>query len=255
MTNEELAVKIQQGETDLYLQLWENVEKFVVMMAKRHHVLTDGRGGVEIEDLVQSGYLALVSAVNYFDASKGYSFLTFLGKRLKSEFSEAAGIRTERSRHDPLDRSLSLDCPISDEDDSITLFDYVEDPVDYEDQVIEKAWVEDLREALKKAISKIPEEQGEIIQLRYREGLSVEQTSKLKGIDGKTVRQLEGRALSSLRKPNIRGALERFVDDRTPFYLRGGVSAFKTEGTRPVEYIAIIRERLEDEYKQSIASI
>ena len=35
MTNEEMAVRIQQGETGLYSLLWERVEKLVTLLAGR----------------------------------------------------------------------------------------------------------------------------------------------------------------------------------------------------------------------------
>ena len=37
MTNEEMAVRIQQGETDLYSLLWEWVEKLVTLLAGRYY--------------------------------------------------------------------------------------------------------------------------------------------------------------------------------------------------------------------------
>ena len=62
MSNEELAAAIKAGNTDLYSDLWNQVQRFVVWKARQRYVLTNGVGGVEVEDLVQSGFLALVSA-------------------------------------------------------------------------------------------------------------------------------------------------------------------------------------------------
>lgn len=37
MTNEELAVRIQRGETGLYAHLWARVEKLVALLAGRYY--------------------------------------------------------------------------------------------------------------------------------------------------------------------------------------------------------------------------
>lgn len=41
-----------------------------------------------------------------------------------------------------------------------------------------------------------------------------------------------------------RGGVQQFVEDRTPYYLRVGVSEFQRTGECTVERIAIRRERL-----------
>lgn len=53
MTNEELATAVAQGQTGLQLQLWEQVRGFVRLTAYRALVISGGRGGVTIDDLVQ----------------------------------------------------------------------------------------------------------------------------------------------------------------------------------------------------------
>ncbi len=63
MTNEEMAVRIQHGETGLYSLLWERVEKLVTLLAGRYYArsqVTCARSGVEIEDLTQAGYFAMM---------------------------------------------------------------------------------------------------------------------------------------------------------------------------------------------------
>lgn len=63
MTNEEIAVRIQHGETNLYSLLWEWVEKLVTLLAGRYYArsqVTCARSGVEIEDLTQAGYFAMM---------------------------------------------------------------------------------------------------------------------------------------------------------------------------------------------------
>lgn len=75
--------------------LWEAVERFIEWQSRRRYSLVGNFGGCEIEDLTQSGYLALVAAVQDYDPEKG-SFLTILALHLKTAFAEAAGIRSTR---------------------------------------------------------------------------------------------------------------------------------------------------------------
>ena len=79
MTNEELATAIQEGREDLYPALWDQVKAFVAQQAWNRYCATGGYGGVEVEDLIQSGFLALVESVGYYNPATECSFLTILG--------------------------------------------------------------------------------------------------------------------------------------------------------------------------------
>lgn len=252
MENEELVFQIQRGQTGLYPQLWENVEKFVIMMAKKRYILTNGCGGVEVDDLVQCGFLALVTAVKYYDPSTGYKFITFLDTCLLNEFNTAAGIRTEKQRKDPIHKAKSLDEPLTDDADGDSLIDMIEDPSHFEDDVIESMWLDDLRETLRKAIAEIPEEQGKVIRLKYKEGLSGKEISKEMGIEENIVRQNESKGLRELRNNKLKNGLARFLEDSTPYYRKVGVQTFNTTRTSAVEFLAIRREKITKQYLQGI---
>lgn len=76
MTNEELVSLIRAGERDRMGELWQNVERFVWQQAARRILL--GADGVTVEDLYQSGYLALVDAVKSYEVRRGMAFLGWL---------------------------------------------------------------------------------------------------------------------------------------------------------------------------------
>ena len=61
MSNEELVQLIRAGEAERMADLWEQVRLFVIKQARR--VPLEGRADVELDDLIQSGYLAMVDAV------------------------------------------------------------------------------------------------------------------------------------------------------------------------------------------------
>lgn len=75
MTNEELAALIQAGERERIPELWAQVEKYVWKQANRRALSLEGYGGVTEEDLYQSGFLALLDAVESYDHAAGMSFI------------------------------------------------------------------------------------------------------------------------------------------------------------------------------------
>ena len=76
MTNEELAIKIQEGAAELMPTLWEQVSRWVCKLANKWTCAFAERGGVEVDDLINSGYLALAEAVKTFQVAKGAAFTT-----------------------------------------------------------------------------------------------------------------------------------------------------------------------------------
>ena len=69
MSNEELALAIQQGEEGRTLELWEQVNGLVKRKAMQIMTalqLSGNPRGVEFDDLYQNGYLAMVEALETF---------------------------------------------------------------------------------------------------------------------------------------------------------------------------------------------
>ncbi len=119
-TNESLVKRIKDGEANLISVLWENNAAFIEMRAAQFsRYLKDA--AISTEDLIQSGYFALLQAINYFDNSSGFAFLTYLSKTLLKQFYKTAGF-TRQARH-----IVSLNESISTENDDISILDTVED--------------------------------------------------------------------------------------------------------------------------------
>ena len=79
MTNEQLVALIQDGEdvTDNMLELWNQTKAFIYTLARKH------RGYVEIDDLMQEGYLGLYEAVKHYDPEQGASFVHYVAFWIK----------------------------------------------------------------------------------------------------------------------------------------------------------------------------
>lgn len=115
MTNEELAAAVQAGRAG-YGELWEQVSRFVRQQAHKYYTLHAGtclHAGVEPDDLIQCGFLALRDAVQAFEPERGYTLLAYMKYPLQNRFREACGIRT--SKRDPLLSCASLDAPAGEE--------------------------------------------------------------------------------------------------------------------------------------------
>lgn len=98
MTNEEIAVRIQAGETELLPVLWEQVERFVSQMAGKAawaagHVTS-------FDDLRQCGYLALVDAVKGYSEDKG-KFLTWVRLFPQDGLCRGSGVQDTASAAGP----------------------------------------------------------------------------------------------------------------------------------------------------------
>ena len=178
MTNEELVALIQAGERDRLPELWEQVERFVALQANRLlHAMGPDRAalaGVEFGDLYNSGYFALVDAVERYDPAQGMQFIGLFALCLKSAFAEAGGWRT--SKRDPLNSSKSLDARLKEGDEDRGAFgDFIPDPKaaqalqDVEDG-IQRDYT---RQAVRQALEQLPTEERLAIKAYYYEGLTV----------------------------------------------------------------------------------
>ena len=244
MSNEEFVAVIQAGAPERMGELWEQVRRFVVMQARR--VPLEGRADVELDDLIQSGYLALVDAVEDYKPGE-HSFLTYLGYHLKTQFAIATRFRSLRQQRETLTGTVSLDAPVSGDTNASTLAYFQEDSggVEALESAEEQIFQAQLREAVAEALATLPEEQRELLRLRYWEGLTLEEIGQLHGVGAERVRQKENKAIRELRKPGpIRGKLVRFID--FDCYHGTGLGAFRSTGASIQERYLMKKDRIRE---------
>ena len=249
MSNEELVAEIQTGE-DRMGELWEQVDGLVKWKAKQVIAALCGRCGVDFDDLYQSGYPALVAAVESYEPERG-AFSTWFMYHLKTAFAEATGYRTKSGRNKPLNNSISLDTPLSDDSDSDTMMEVVADPNGQRPtQSVEEAiFHQQLRDALEASLSAIPEQSAEILRLRYYHGLTLAEVGDIRGTGVERIRQMENKALRQIRKPSIACHLRPFYD--FDFYCGTGLGAYQHTGMSVQErYLMIEEERREREERR-----
>ena len=256
MRNEELTVLIKAGERDRLLELWEQVRGLVACLAMRQHTLTGGLGGVEVDDLVQSGYIAMVNAVEDFDPGAGYKFTTYLTNHLKTAFAAAGGYRSEKQSMDPLHSCDSLDRHIDGEGGD-TIGDLQAAPGDFTEDVEHRIWCEQLRKVLNGAMADLPEAQRVTLEHRYYQGKTLREIGQCMGLSINQTRRNEQAGIQELRRNRRRNGLDKFhvervVDQQTPWHLHVGLSAFNSTGTSAVERLVFQRERDREQLYSSI---
>lgn len=250
---EEIVERIQDGETSLYPELWEAVRPFIAQMAKQRYDHVQDRGGVDCDDLVQSGYFGLVKAVETYEPGKA-GFLTHLTYHLKGPFNAACGCSWERTMRDPIHRALSLDAPVSDDPKGPTLMDTLKELEDPSDIVHDRDEQERLREAEERLISRLPEAAADIVRAKY---LNNEPSSVTAERHNMSVKKLSSRRssyllrLQSLARTAPEGAdLRQYVEDRSNYYRKIGPSEFNRTHTSVPEFLTLRREYLVERYRR-----
>ena len=189
-----IAVSVQSGDGDI-LTLWGMCRRYAMQQATRWLRAFES-GGVELDDLEQSAFIGLLKAVQTWKPKSG-AFSTWYTIQLKAVFVEAYGMRTKRTREDPLNKfHLSLDTPLDeDEDGSFTIADIL--PDERAEAEFEDVEQRDFQQAVQAALAQLPDAQREAIIGEFWFGRKPDP-------------KLRREALRALRHPRIRKLLMEF---------------------------------------------
>lgn len=93
MSNEEMVLAIQAGDNSLILPLWEQCKGLICKEAHRWARAFESRPEIDVDDLIQSGYFALMNAAHSFkpDPERG-TFVSLLYWTLKGAFADACNV-------------------------------------------------------------------------------------------------------------------------------------------------------------------
>ena len=190
-----IAVSVQSGDGDI-LALWGMCRRYAMQQATRWLRAFESGGGVELDDLEQSAFIGLLKAVQTWKPESG-AFSTWYTIQLRAVFVEAYGMKTKRTREDPLNKyHLSLDMPLDEnEDGNFTIADVLPDEVAKE--AFEDIEQRDFQQAVQAALAQLPDAQREAIISEFWLGQKP---------DAKARRE----AIRALRHPRIRKPLVEF---------------------------------------------
>ena len=190
MSNEYLALRIQQGDTSAIEQLWRQTEGLALWVMKRYKPTVS----VEEGDLLQAAYFAMLKAAQIFDASRGL-FSTLYVLHLRSAYCDTLSLGRKR-----VEEVACLDAPIGEEQDT-ALRDMIvdENAVDPEENTVLEAINKDLLQA----VERLPDRWGAIIRARYFDCLTLTQCAALLKITPARVQRIEQDALGRLRHDEV----------------------------------------------------
>ena len=191
-----IAEAVQRGQLDT-LTLWAAVRGYAAKKARRWVTALNHHCGVELDDLLQEAYLAMLRAVRLWRPDGGTGFIGIYEFTLRTAFADACSIRTARTRNDPLQTAVSLDMPVGEDGEgNNTLVDLVTD-TQAEIQFLEIEQ-EELTEAVRAALQQIPDELREALIGAFWFDKSVDA-------------RVRNTALKALRKPTISRALRAYI--------------------------------------------
>lgn len=242
MTNEELAVKIQAGYTEYYGELWENVKDLIAYLSNRAFAVNYDKCisfGVTVEDIIQSGFIALTEAVQAFEPRSGYKLSTYITYPLQTQVNILLCRRT--SYQDGIINSISVNMPVNGESDDLTIGDTLSDDTSENAfKIVEnKIFNKQLREALLNEIKSLTEPEQRVLIDRFYNGLKFTDICTKENIPEHKVKSIYDRALRELRRGQHLKKLQPFVDELFGRALRGvGFGSFKRMQASSVELTA-----------------
>ncbi len=110
--DEELAALAQGGDSDAEEFLIRKYKEVVKSKAHLYFI-----AGADHEDIMQEGMIGIFKAIRAYDGSRDASFHTFAEICINRQILTAIKVAA-RMKHAPLNNSLSIDMPLSDDSDS-----------------------------------------------------------------------------------------------------------------------------------------
>lgn len=227
-----------------HLEQWENVKGLVYVVMRRYFYLFYDRCkrmGLEMDDFMQEGFLAMIQAMQKYDESRG-SFQTLLIYHCRTRALRMIGVHNEKHRKDPLVYAKPLDTPLPGTDD-MTLEDILEDTAAGEeiDRAGERIDNGLLHQALGDMVEQLPTIQRQVVACRYLEGCTARQTAERLRITEQKAKQEEANAFRFLQhKPNQRSIRPWLDEMRYSMGMSGtGLQTFKDTGESATERTAM----------------
>ncbi len=185
------------------------------------HLANQFRGqGVEFEDLVSEGYLAMTEAAQKYDASRGVPFVAYAAPFIRKTMKEAIEQQTDTFKM-PRDikktaprsasKAVSIDAPLS-IGNQYTLLDILvnKDALDAD----ENTMLSQLLADLKTSISKLDEREQEVVRKFYgidRARITLAEIGEDMGLKRERVRQIRDKATRKMAKYSQTKMLKVFL--------------------------------------------
>ncbi|MDO3382576.1 RNA polymerase sigma factor FliA [Gilvimarinus sp. SDUM040014] len=216
------------------------VEEYAGLVKRiAHHMMLRMPASVQVDDLIQAGMIGLLEAAQKYDGSKGASFETYAGIRIRGAIvdemrrgdwaprsvhrnarrvSEALGRVEAREGRDAEDAEVAAELGVGLDEyyamlrdtNSSRLFSYEETFADDASASLagegdefanpqEGFTRESLKRSLSQAITLLPEREKLVLALYYDEELNLKEIGQILGVSESRVSQIHSQAASRLR--------------------------------------------------------
>ncbi len=192
MTNEELAIQIQQGEKQYTAVLWEKVNKLMYKILYKYSFNRDFPTYIDNEDLQQELYFAFLTAVKSYKADKGYKFNSYLDFSVRNILNRDVASKSQRT----IKESSYNQC-VGDEDDT-ELIELVEDTAS-QDFVYDVELIE-LQREVRNAVERLPGKECKVMQEYYFNKRTYKEIANNWDCTIENIRQFINKGMRTLRK-------------------------------------------------------
>ncbi|MCR5084012.1 MAG: RNA polymerase sigma factor FliA [Succinivibrionaceae bacterium] len=217
----------------------DEIEKYAPMVKRiALHLKARLPASVELDDLIQSGMLGLMDAIQHFESGHGAVFETYATIRIRGamidemrqynwaprsvsqgnrQISEAVSRLSQRLGREPAEREIADELGVSLEkyrqmllDSSTTQVIGIEDlgitddvisaDGDYQhDRLFEMLATSEFKASLVKAIMRLPEREQQVLSLYYDDELNLKEIGKVLDVSESRVSQIMSQSMARLR--------------------------------------------------------
>jgi len=219
-TNEELATLAAQGDTESLHKLYFAVAPLIYKITSRYFKFCEtSRNGVRLEDLTQCGYFAYLDALKYYSPEKGFLFNTYLSYCVRKVCLEELGFRGKKQVE-----TVSLDAPIFNENEELTLGDTIPDP---NANTAEYAELNDMQILVRREIDRLPIRNQIVIYGVFYENKTLEQIAEERGWERGIAHMLKHSSYKQLRRSEVMWQLAKAY---TGVWTRDSIEHLDEEG-------------------------
>lgn len=234
MTNEQLALNIQNGNRAALAELWGAVRPLLLSMAWKFYTRQGkercAQRGVALEDLQQEAFFALYDAVQAYKPEKGYLLTTYLSRATENRFKACMGIQ---GKLDALNHADRLERPIPGDEEGREQGDVIPDEKAEAAlfAVDDRQEQEHFHNVLEQALGELSVVQGAVLRHRFTRKHTRKETAEALHITVEAVRREEARALQLLRGKPVVLCLREEVLETAAYHGTGWFSWYFEQGS------------------------
>lgn len=222
----------------MYEELYRQNVRLIRKIANRYRRACERDNAVDVDDLLQVGFIGLVCADKTYDATAGKSWVSWAAWYITNAMKSALGMQGAVKAHT---WATSLDAPLDAGDaENITLADTL--PDDSLPEVDENLLRQEITQTVREAVEGLKSDlQRQVIWLKYIDGKTATEVMEALHINVHRVRNASEYGMRNLRMNRKLRALAD-LDSRTRFIAYKGVEAFNRDWTSTVEAAVLWRE-------------